>query len=110
MVGLIADLTQDWRRLDERVAAVSAEIEALAEQDDSCQRLMTVRASLPTPSCSFRSGLNTCQCRFEFPQMCRSKIPQTGGISVISRLAGDRGLHVWVVDRGGAAAVPGLAS
>src|ERR1700726_3043590 len=42
MVGLIADLAQDWRRLDERIAAVSAEIEALAEQDDNCQRLMTV--------------------------------------------------------------------
>ena len=42
MVGLIADLAQDWRRLDERIAAVSAEIEALAWQDDSCQRLMTV--------------------------------------------------------------------
>src|SRR6266487_1767787 len=34
MIGLIADLTQDWRRLDERIAAVSAEIEALAEQDE----------------------------------------------------------------------------
>jgi transposase len=42
MVGLIADLAQDWRRLDERIAAVSAEIEAVAEQDHSCQRLMTV--------------------------------------------------------------------
>ena len=42
MVGLIADLAQDWRRLDERIAAVSAEIEALARQDDNCQRLMTV--------------------------------------------------------------------
>src|SRR3989475_2118348 len=42
MVGLIADLAQDWRRLDERIAAVSTEIEALAEQDHSCQRLMTV--------------------------------------------------------------------
>ena len=42
MVGLIADLTQDWRRLDERIAAVSAEIEALARQDDGCQCLMTV--------------------------------------------------------------------
>jgi transposase len=42
MVGLIADLAQDWRRLDERIAVVSAEIEALARQDESCQRLMTV--------------------------------------------------------------------
>src|SRR5437588_298797 len=42
MVRLIADLMQDWRRLDERIETVSAEIEALARQDGSCQRLMTV--------------------------------------------------------------------
>src|SRR6266545_5786521 len=36
MVSVIVDLVQDWRRLDERIAAVSAEIEALAQQDDSC--------------------------------------------------------------------------
>lgn len=42
IVSLIADLMQDWRRLDERIAAVSAEIEALARQDDSSRRLMTV--------------------------------------------------------------------
>jgi transposase len=35
-------LTEDWRRLDERIATVSAEVQALAEQDGSCQRLMTV--------------------------------------------------------------------
>ena len=32
MVSLIVDLVQDWRRLDERIAAVSAEIEALAQR------------------------------------------------------------------------------
>jgi transposase len=37
MVNLIAELVQDWRRLDERIAAVSAEIESLAEQDEGCQ-------------------------------------------------------------------------
>src|SRR5215468_7029421 len=42
MVALIADLAADWRRLDERIAAVSADIESLAEQDGSCRRLMTV--------------------------------------------------------------------
>jgi transposase len=42
MVNLIAELMQDWRRLDERIETVSTEIEALALQDDSCQRLMTV--------------------------------------------------------------------
>jgi transposase len=39
MVGLIVDLTDDWRRLDERNTEVSAEIEALAAQDEHCQRL-----------------------------------------------------------------------
>jgi transposase len=42
MVNLIAELVQDWRRLDERIAAVSAEIESLAEQDEGCRRVMTV--------------------------------------------------------------------
>jgi transposase len=42
IVRLIIDLADDWRRLDDRIAAVSAEIETLAEQDGSCQRLMTV--------------------------------------------------------------------
>jgi hypothetical protein len=35
MVHLITDLAEDWRRLDNRIATVSAEIEALAEQDGS---------------------------------------------------------------------------
>jgi len=39
---LVADLAEDWRRLDERIATVSAEINELAKQDDHCQRLMTV--------------------------------------------------------------------
>jgi transposase len=42
MVHLIGELIQDWRRLDERIATVSAEIEALAKQDESCQRLMSI--------------------------------------------------------------------
>jgi hypothetical protein len=44
-----------------------------------------------------------CQCRFKFPQKRRSKIPQLGGSSVISRPSGDRWLRFWVADRGGAA-------
>jgi transposase len=42
LLRLFADLQEDWRRLDERIEAVSAEIERLAEDDGSCQRLMTV--------------------------------------------------------------------
>jgi transposase len=39
MVRLIVDLAEDWHRLDERIATVPAEIEALAEQDGPCRRL-----------------------------------------------------------------------
>ena len=32
---LLEDLASDWRRLEERIEAVSAEIEALAEEDEA---------------------------------------------------------------------------
>jgi transposase len=41
-VHVIADLAGDWHRLDERIEGVSAEIEALADEDPACERLMTV--------------------------------------------------------------------
>ena len=69
MVGLIADLAKDWRRLDERIAAVSAEVEALAEQDDSCQRLMTVPgvgpiiASAVVAAATLALGWGSCRSR-----------------------------------------------
>jgi transposase len=42
MIRIIEDLIGEWRRLDERIDHVTTEIEALAQQDESCQRLMTV--------------------------------------------------------------------
>lgn len=42
MLCLIGDLALDWRTLDARVEAVSREIEMLAENDEACQRLMTI--------------------------------------------------------------------
>jgi transposase len=42
MLQIIEALATDWRRLDERIEAVSSEIEALAEEDNGRERLMTV--------------------------------------------------------------------
>jgi transposase len=42
MVRVIADLSGDWRRLDERIEGVSSEIEGIAQQDCGCERLMSV--------------------------------------------------------------------
>ena len=42
MGRVIENLAGDWRRLDERVDSLSAEIEAVARQDAGCKRLMSV--------------------------------------------------------------------
>ena len=42
MLRLIAELDEDWRRLDDRIEALSAEILNLSEKDPACHRLMTV--------------------------------------------------------------------
>ena len=41
MVRVIEDLAADWRRLDERIEAVSAEIEALAHSESYARKLVT---------------------------------------------------------------------
>ena len=42
MVRIIVGLTEDWRRLDQRIDELSSEIEALAKRDPACVRLMSV--------------------------------------------------------------------
>jgi transposase len=42
MLRVIEDLAGDWRRVDERIEGLSSEIEALARQDNGCERLMTM--------------------------------------------------------------------
>ena len=42
MIRLIEDLASDWRRLDERIEALTAEIEGIACADVHCQRAMSV--------------------------------------------------------------------
>jgi transposase len=42
MMRIIEDLASDWRRLDERIEGLSADITSLVEKDPACERLMTV--------------------------------------------------------------------
>jgi transposase len=42
MVRIIENLANDWRQLDLRIEGISAEIEALAQADAGCERLMSV--------------------------------------------------------------------
>jgi transposase len=42
MVRILEDLAQDWRRLDERIEAVTNEIEGIAKNTGACGNLMTI--------------------------------------------------------------------
>jgi transposase len=42
MVRILGDLAQDWRRLDDRIEAVTGEIEALSKNTEPCRHLMTI--------------------------------------------------------------------
>ena len=42
MIRIIEDLSGDWRRLDERIEHITAEIEVLAQGSESRRQLMTV--------------------------------------------------------------------
>ena len=57
MIHMIEDLAVDWRRLDERIEALSDQIEALAKQDSTCKRAMTVPGIGPIISSAIVSAI-----------------------------------------------------
>jgi transposase len=59
IVRLIADLAEDWRQPYERIADISSEIEALAAQDEQCQRLMSVPGAGPIISSAVVAAIGT---------------------------------------------------
>src|SRR5215469_12488030 len=59
MVRIIEGLVGDWRRLDERIEALSGEIEALARRDAGCERLMSVPGIGPIISSATVAAIGT---------------------------------------------------
>ena len=59
MVRVIGDLADDWRRLDQRIEALSAEIGALARADSGCERLMSVPGIGPIISSAMVAAIGT---------------------------------------------------
>ena len=57
MVRIIEDLANDWRRLDERIEGLSAEIEVRAREDAGCERLMSVPGIGPIISSAIVSAI-----------------------------------------------------
>jgi transposase len=59
MVRMIEDLAGDWRRLDARIEDLSSEIDALAQQDQACVRLMSVPGIGPIISSAMVAAIGT---------------------------------------------------
>jgi transposase len=57
MVRMIAELSGDCRHLDQRIEDVTGEIEALAKEDEACQRLMTVPGIGPIIASAMASAI-----------------------------------------------------
>lgn len=59
MLHVIEDLAGDWRRLDERIEALSTEIGAIAAADPNCKRTMTVPGIGPIISSATVAAIGT---------------------------------------------------
>ena len=59
MVRTIEDLADDWRNFDRRVENISAEIQALGQDEPGCERLMTVPGIGPIISSAVVAGIGT---------------------------------------------------
>ena len=59
MVRLIEGLTEDWRRLDQRIENLSSEIEELANSDPACVRLMSIPGIGPIISSAMVAAIGT---------------------------------------------------
>ncbi len=59
VVRLIEDLCEDWRYLDTRVASTTAEIEALADKNEHCRRLMSAPGVGPIISSAMIAAIGT---------------------------------------------------
>jgi transposase len=59
MLHLVEDLADDWRRLDARIEVLSSEIEAMAQHDQACVRLMSVPGIGPIISSAIVAAIGT---------------------------------------------------
>jgi transposase len=59
MQEIILGLQEDWRRLDERIEAVSREIDQISKGDEGCKRLMSVPGIGPIISSAVVAGIGS---------------------------------------------------
>jgi transposase len=59
MTHIIESLSDDWRRLDGRIEELSADIQAVADADSACERLMSVPGIGPIISSAMVAAIGT---------------------------------------------------
>jgi transposase len=59
MMHMIEGLSDDWRRLDGRIEELSADIQAVADADSACERLMSVPGIGPIISSAMVAAIGT---------------------------------------------------
>ena len=59
MNGLIVGLYADWQALDERIEAITGEIEMISKSEENCQRLMSVPGIGPIISTAMVAAIGT---------------------------------------------------
>ena len=59
MNGLIIGLNVDWQALDERIEAITGEIEAISKSEENCQRLMSIPGIGPIISTAMVAAIGT---------------------------------------------------
>lgn len=92
LVALVEESLVEWRRLDERIAAISARLETLARTDDTAQRLCTIRGVGPIIATAVvAKGLDPA--RFKNSRLCAAylgAVPEqygTGGRVHLGRMS-----------------------
>ena len=76
---LIQDMRAQWYELDRRIAEFDKELADWARDDEAARRLRTIPGIGVLNATALVAAIGHCQCRSDFPQKCRSKIPQFGG-------------------------------
>jgi transposase len=108
MARIIEDLAGDWRRLDERIDRLSAEIEVLARQDAGCERLMSVPGVGPIISSAMVAAIGAGEVFTKGRDFAAwlGLVPKqisTGDRTILGKISGNRYLRVlfvqaaWVV-------------
>lgn len=90
VIRLVEELAQDWRRIDDRVDAVSGQSRTLARQDESFQRLMSVPGTGRMTASAMVATIGNGAAISHLASMATSTCECSALLSCVSRQTADR--------------------